>query len=316
MKVEFEQLAEVRERLYELMRVQSKRDQIMKRIREQEALIVKLEVELDMEQKDVERLTKMSLANLFHTILRSKTEQLEVERQQALAATLKLQEAQQTLADLKQQQLEMGEQLAQAANVQAEYDRLMKAKEDWLRSCPITSLELEEMEQQISDKRLLLKELQEALSAGRGVLSLLTDASNSLQKAENWGNWDLWANGGLISTHMKHSHVDDARRFIHSANRQLQDFHKELADLQRTANIQVDISGMLKMADYWFDGLITDWIVQGKIKNAQEQTLEALHQIRSIVNTLETDYRATESELSMLKNNRITWIEASNRAVN
>jgi len=312
MEANFDRIVEIKERLHERSRLESRRDTLTKRIREQEGLIVQLEVKLDMEQQDVEKLTKMSLTNLFHTILRSKDEQLELERQQALAAALKLQEAQQTLAELKEELFENGTKLAGLSHVEAEYNQLMQAKEQWLREWPQAAIMLEQMEQQISEKGLLLKELREALSAGKGVLSHLTDASNSLQKAEGWGNWDMWANGGLISTHIKHGHIDDARSFIHSANRQLEVFQKELADLKQSTNVHIDISGMLKMADYWFDGLIADWIVQGKINDAQQQTLDALHQVREIVSRLEVNYRAEENGLAMLKEKRKLWIEEAN----
>lgn len=140
-------------------------------------------------------------------------------------------------------------------------------------------------------------------------MSHLSDASNSLEKAENWGNWDMWVNGGLISTHIKHEHIDDARSYIHNANRQLEVFHKELADLKQSIDVQVDISGILKMADYWFDGLIADWIVQGRINDAQQQTSNALHQVRLVVNTLEASRRAEENELTMMHEKRKLWIE-------
>lgn len=313
-ELDFEQMAELRERKHELTRAESRRESLLKRIREQEALIVKLEVELEMEQADVEKLTSMSLTNLFHTILRSKNEQLEMERQQVLAATLKLQEAQQSLQELKEELVEVGHLLYELSNAHEAYNQLMLKKEAALRNSPHAAHELEEMEDQISDKSLLLKEIGEALSAGRGVVSSLTYASESLEKAENWGNWDMWANGGLISTHIKHGHVDDARTSIHNANRQLRQFQKELADLQRSTDIQIDISGTLKMADYWFDGLITDWIVQGRIKNAQDQTLDGLHKVRMVVNALEADYRKAEGELFALKAKRMAWIEDAKQA--
>lgn len=308
-EMDFSELMRVRELKHELTRVESKRTELLARIRKQEALIVKLEVELEMEEQDVEKLTRMSLTNLFHTILRSKREQLELERQQALAAALRLQEAKTSLAELQQELVEVGRKLAELSGVDREYEQLMSRKEAALREMPQTAGQLQEMDEEISTKSLLRKEIGEALSAGKGVMSLLTDASDSLQKAENWGNWDMWANGGMISTHIKHGHVDDAKNFIHHANRQLQDFHKELADLKQSVDVQVDISGTLKMADYWFDGLITDWIVQGRINNAQEQTLEALHQVRMVVNALEADFHAVNNELSLLEGRRVRWIE-------
>jgi len=308
-QLDFENISRLRERKHTLTRAEGKRAELLRQIRAQEALIVKLEVELETEQQDVEKLTRMSLANLFHTILRSKQEQLELERQQALAVALRLQEAKKTLEELQQELIVVGEQLAELADAHAQYDEAMKQKEAALRHSPQAVHELEEMEQQISLQSLLLKEIGEALSAGKGVMGLLTDASNSLQRAENWGNWDMWANGGLISTHIKHSYVDEARNFIHHANRQLQLFQKELADLKQSADIHIDISETLKMADYWFDGLITDWLVQGKIMNAQEKTLDALHQIRIVVKALEADYASAERQLQQLQSNRLSWIE-------
>lgn len=313
-ELDFERLTEVKERMHELTKVERKLEYLRKRIREQEASIVKLEVELEMEQEDVEKLTKLSLMNLFHTILRSKAEQLELERQQELIAALKLQETKQSLKELKEELVEVGQQLVDLSNVHSDYNQLMLKKEAALRNSPHAVDELEEMEEHISNKSLLLKEIREALSAGKGVLSSLTYASDHLEKAENWGNWDMWANGGLISTHIKHGHVDDARASIHSANRQLQDFHKELADLQKSTDIRIDISGTLKLADYWFDGLITDWLVQGRIKDGQEQVLEALHKLRMVVNTLQTDHSAAERELSELKAKRMTWIEETQQS--
>jgi len=308
-ELDFEQIAGLRERKHELTRAESRRESLLKHIREQEATIVKLEVELEMEQEDVDKLTKMSLTNLFHTILRSKDEQLEMERQQVLAATLKLQEAKHNLQKSKEELLEVGYQIHEFSNAIEAYNEMMKRKEAALRNSPRVAHELEVMEEQISDKSLLLKEIGEALSAGRGVMSSLTYASASLEKAENWGNWDMWANGGLISTHIKHGHVDDAKTSIHNANRQLRQFQKELADLQKSTDIHVDISGTLKMADYWFDGFITDWIVQGRIKNAQEQTLDGLHKVRMVVKALETDNNKAEGELAALKAKRMAWIE-------
>lgn len=306
---EFERFTEIKQRMQELAKAERKQEELHKHIREQEALIVRLEVELKMEHEDVERLTKLSLTNLFHTILRSKEEQLELERQQELIATVKLQGAKQSLTEFKGELFINGQRLTELSTAHLDYKQLMLKKEAALRNSPYAAHELEEMEAVISDKSWMLKEIEEALSAGRGVISSLTYASEQLGKAENWGNWDMWANGGLISTHIKHGHIDDARTSIHNANRQLQHFHKELADLKKSIDIQIDISGTLKMADYWFDGLITDWIVQGRIKEAQEHVLEALHNLRMVVNTLEADHREAERELSDAKSHRITWIE-------
>jgi len=306
-----DRLTELKERKYQLNRAERRREELQKRLKEQERLIVKLEVELESEQADVEQLTRMSLANLFRTILRNKEEQLEMERQQVLAAALKLQEAKQALEETKEELAKVGSELSEFRDAEYEYNRLMIEKEAALRDSWEYASQLLELDTQITDKGLFVKEVQEAWTAGRRVLASLTAGSASLEKAENWGKWDMWANGGLISTHIKHNHVDDARQAIHDANRLLRDFRDELADLKRTVNINVDISDTLKLADYWFDGLITDWIVQGRINNAQEKTLEAIHQVRMVVRELEQSHAAAERELQALKTQRAAWIEGT-----
>jgi hypothetical protein len=82
--------------------------------------------------------------------------------------------------------------------------------------------------------------------------------------------------------------------------------------LKRTVSIEIEIGDLLKMADYWFDGLITDWIVQGRIRNAHDQVLNAIHQVRTIVNQLQAEHASAESALAGLKTKRTTGIEQMN----
>ncbi|MDR6551220.1 hypothetical protein [Paenibacillus qinlingensis] len=306
------QLREAKDRMFHLHKAERKRTDLLTRVYEQERLILRLELQLESEQKDVEQLTRLSLANLFHTILRSKSEQLELERQEALAAALQLEAAKQQLRDAQQSLIQVGDDLANFQRAEDDYKRLLAAKESTILNTPSLSRELESMDDEIDDQKLLVKELQEALTVGKLVLASLTDASNSLEKAENWGKWDLWGGGGMISTHAKHSHVDDAKRFIHQANHQLLNFRDELTDLNRSFHISIDISDTLKMADYWFDGLIADWIVQGRIQNSQSQTLSSLNKIRPLVAQLQKEHSSAEATLSGLISRRIQWIEESN----
>ncbi|WP_409342043.1 hypothetical protein [Paenibacillus sp. MBLB4367] len=301
-------LTEAKERKYRLHKAERRREELQKRLHEQERLVARLEVQLEMEQEDVDKLTRMSLTNLFHTILRSKEEQLEMERQQALAAAMKLQEAKGQLDEIDAELKRLGDDLAKYGGAEREYDKLMAEKESALRNLPEAAKTLSEMEEQLADQTVLVKEISEAWTAGKRVLASLTVASESLDKAENWGKWDMLG-GGAISTHLKHNNVDDAKQYIYQANHLMRGFKEELTDLKRSIHIDIDISELLKMADYWFDGLITDWIVQGRIRNSQEQVLGAIHQVRTVVNQLQTEHSAAESALAGMRTKRTAWIE-------
>ena len=305
----FDRLAEARERMQRLDKAQRRQEQLRGRLRENEKRIFELELQLESEQADVDNLTRMSLANLFHTLLRSKEEQLEQERQQALAAALKLQEAKQAQEQLQADIFRLGDELADCRDAEREYKQLLAEKEANLRNSPSSGAELAEMETQIADQSMLAKELEEALTAGRRVLTSLEDASHSLEKAEGWGNWDLWGGGGLVSTHMKHEHVDAAKVSMNNANHLMRNFRDELADLERTVDVGIDISGMLKFGDYSFDGLITDWIVQKRIQEAQNQTLRAASEVRAVVSKLQSEFAIADSVLKGSRSKRIAWIE-------
>lgn len=304
-----DRLMEAKERKFQLEKIIRKREELQRRLREQERMYIELEIQVESEQTDVDELTRMSLTNLFHTILRSKEEQLELERQQVLAALLKLQEAKRTQEIIKTEIIQIGEEFTTLQNAEHDYNRLMVEKESALRNSTAASLELAEIEVQITDQTIIVKEIHEAWTAGKRVLTSLEDASSSLEKAENWGKWDLWGGGGVISTHLKHDHVDDAKQFIHNANYLMQNFHSELDDLKRTVHVEIDISGMLKGADYWFDGLITDWVVQGRIKDAQDQTLNAIQKVRDVTSQLQSEHSSAESRLRGLRTMRVAWIE-------
>lgn len=304
-----ERLMEAKERKFKLNKAERTREELLKRRSEQERLIVKLELKLESEQADVEQLTRMTLTNLFHTIFRSKEEQLEMERQQAFEAALRLQEAEEELESINGDLAQVGEDLANYGNAEREYAQLFKEKEALLQQSPAESVELAAMEDRIMDKAVQVKELGEAWTAGKRVLSSLEIASESLEKAENWGKWDMWGGGGMISTHIKHEHVDSAKTYIRDANHLMRNFRDELADLQRSVDIQIDIGGVLKMADYWFDGFFVDWAVQGRIQSAQNKVLDAIHEVRTIVKQLGAEHAAADAALAKLQSERVAWIE-------
>ncbi|WP_219835521.1 hypothetical protein [Paenibacillus sp. R14(2021)] len=306
---QFDRLVEAKERKHQLHKAQRRQELLRARVNEQEMAIIKLEVQLDAEQADVDKLTGMSVTNLFHTLLRSKQEQLETERQQVLAAALQLQEAKQGLIRLKEDIRLAGDEIASCMNAEQEYVRLLGEKEAALRSLPEMAQELAGMEDGIAEGSVLSRELREAVTAGTGVLSALDEALQSLNKASSWGNWDLWGGGGLISTHLKHGHMDDAKQAISEAIYRMRSFRDELEDLKQSVDIQIDISSLLKFGDYWFDGLITDWIVQKRVNEAQERAQDARTEVSRYVRKLQSELTNAESGLEGQKSRRVAWIE-------
>ena len=63
-------------------------------------------------------------------------------------------------------------------------------------------------------------------------------------------------------------------------------FQRELRDVQVPLDLRMDISSFLTFADFFFDGLVTDYLVQRKINDAREQVDDAIMRVRVILGEL------------------------------
>ena len=131
------------------------------------------------------------------------------------------------------------------------------------------------------------KEIQEAIISGERALNSLKNAQEKLNSARNWGIFDMLG-GGFITDLIKHSKMSDASSYMEDAKRDLLVFQRELRDVQGHVELKVDISGFLTFADFFFDGIIADYLVQSKIAEARSQVEQAI----SIVEQLLADLRA------------------------
>lgn len=130
------------------------------------------------------------------------------------------------------------------------------------------------------------KELLEAIEAGRDALSSLKTAQNQLQLARNWGIVDIFG-GGFFTNMMKYSKIDSASNAIEDAKQKLFIFQGELKDVSLPVDLRMEIGDFLTFADFFFDGFVTDYIVQSKIAEAKEQVLEAIEYVKRILYGLE-----------------------------
>lgn len=241
---------------------------------------------LEQEEADVDRLEDMGLAYVFHTILGDRAEKLAKERREALAAHLRHQQAAQEEADVSARLEETRTRWAALAGAEGRYQAALKEKQELLKELPgPTAQRMEELEQTMAKAESQLREIGEAEQAARAVLDCLDGAADSLDSAEDWGVWDMLG-GGMISTVIKHDHIDDARDQVSQAQLALSRLRTELADVEMVEGPVVSIGEFATFADYFFDGLIADWVVQDGIHDAQESVNQTTAQVRGILNRL------------------------------
>ena len=129
------------------------------------------------------------------------------------------------------------------------------------------------------------KEKQEAIDSGNKALRSLRKAQENLSSAKNWGIFDMLG-GGFISTMVKHSKVDQAKENMEQAKYDLRSFSKELNDVNIACNLNIETGDFLSFADWFFDGLIVDWMMQDRINQASQQVEEAIRRVEDILRQL------------------------------
>lgn len=129
---------------------------------------------------------------------------------------------------------------------------------------------------------MMRKEVKEAIAAGTRALGSLRSAQEYLNSARKWGVVDM-VGGGLFSTLVKHSKMDDAAEYLEKARVDLKRFQKELRDVNVMMDLRMEINSFLSFADIVFDGLIADYLVQTKINEAREQVEEAIDRVESLL---------------------------------
>lgn len=111
------------------------------------------------------------------------------------------------------------------------------------------------------------REVHEAVQAGEAALASIQRAREKLESAKNWGIFDIFG-GGMISSMVKHSRMDDASGYMEEAKRKLTAFERELKDISISAELSVEMGNFLRFMDTFMDNIFVDFVVQSRINEA------------------------------------------------
>ncbi|WP_088105326.1 hypothetical protein [Halalkalibacter urbisdiaboli] len=301
------------ENIKDRKRQKAKWEMHLNRIEEQLVIeqnkLSKLSEQLKRESADVQRLEGLSFTNLFYSVVGKKLEKMEKEQQELLTAQLKYDEARETVNDLREETETIRQELHTLGQPEQEYKQFLKEKS---KAIADVNTELSEklavLFDQESELSIQLNEYQEAISAGKKAIHSIEEAIASLGSAKDWSTWDMFG-GGVLSTAIKHSRIDDAKGHIHTAQRDLRHFQEELRDINQFTNFNIDIGQFLSFADYFFDGFIVDWMVHGKIKDSLERIEQMGQDVKQLLHTLEHQKQQIEHEKEKVQVLRINEIE-------
>lgn len=256
------------------------------------------------EQDDVDKLEKGGVHAFLLTLIGHKEERLDKERREALAAKLQYDQARSDLEYLENKLNGLIRERDGLRDAPEQLEALWTEKAELVKAMGgQTGARLVELDRQLSGVTHQQKEVQEALSAGKNAKRLLGQVQDDLDSARSWGTWDMLG-GGLIATMAKYDRLDSAQSSIRAAQRALSDFRTELADVSQLQVPSIQIGEFATFADYFFDGIFSDWYVQSSIKKAQEGVSEVRMKLTAALRDLEAASQDLNDQQASLKRER------------
>lgn len=260
-------------------------------LKKEEARAESLQNKLTREWKDAGRLESKTLEALFYSILGTKEQYLEKERQQFLVARLNFEACMAQLENIRRDLRKTQLHLDELSRSEQEYHEALKAKEAALMFLSEDgSIQLKRNFEEVCRTQEESKQIIEAIAAGEMVIRELDPMLEALMSARDWGTLDMFG-GGLLVTAAKHSKVDEAREHMYRVQHSLYYFNHELADLKQ-GDFVIRFDRFTTFADYFFDGLLMDWVVQNGINRSLSNTRELYRLVHQTVGDLKARHEA------------------------
>jgi hypothetical protein len=226
---------------------------------------------LEKEEKEFNNINESSISSIFYSLIGKKEEKLEKERREFLLAKLNFENSQEEIDLINQRKIEISYKIDVIKGINNEYEKLIKDKEQFLISLNNSrSKEIQLVKDKICNVDIQTREIKQAIQASIPVLDKLEKIYSKLNSAENWGAFDLLGSG-LLATAVKHSKIDDAKSLVSKTQFDIDNLINELNDVDTDYNIKntINIEGFYTFSDFFFDGLIFDFIVQQKISKSK-----------------------------------------------
>ena len=298
-------IREFLEKFEKLVIIGSHLETIEDKLKEAYAQLEILDRKLDDELKDIQRIESIGVRSVFHKVLGNQEEQIEKERQEYLEASLKYQEYKKSVDLLEYEKGLLEKKISQKPLIEKELNRLKseREKEILLSRNPELRGKLSDLIKRHDLFILLLKDIHEALEEGEKSQKMLSIVLSYLKKARDWGRWEKKSKRRGMN--VKNRAIDQAMKNLSKAQLQLNLFDRELKDLGKSnLNLKINSSHFDKFTDFFFDNLISDWIVQQKIKSTIASVESVDDHVKRICMSLLNEDKECKSEIEKLENER------------
>jgi hypothetical protein len=254
-------------------------------------------------QRDVRRLEGLSLTRLLVSLRAERDDALARERAQAAAAQYRVAEAETRLDAAREELRAAWARHKQLTTAPEEYAQALDAKErHLLGTTDPRARRLRMLAQEHGRLTAERRELDEAEQAAQAAWNALGAAEDAMGSASRWSTYDTFFGGGIFSSAVKHSYLDEAAEAASEADRCLALLRIKLADapgMQLTA-AHIAVHGLTRFVDIWLDNVLTDLAIRDRIAQTRRNVTDAQEMVRRIRDRLEQRTAKTQADIDAI----------------
>ena len=306
--------AEVKKKEKYIHRLELLSEQIL----QQELLLSELAQQKDKELEDVKELEKGSLRNFFTFFLGNKEDLLEIEKQEFLWAELNYLACKRRIKGLRKDKEAINEEITKFHLSNNYLDELLLRKQRRINKSVKEFEKYKSLNDRVLLREHMIREIHEAQDAGTNLLTQISELKvqlTKIQKEETWGALDYktaqkYHGKGSYSSYEKKQFGKVSQEIIYEIDRHILKFKAELEDIH--SNFELDYTRHLIILEeflpIFYDNLITDWVVQREIINAQRSTNILFNRVERILLMLEHEHQTVNNEIDFYRMKRRDYL--------
>ncbi len=280
--------------------------ELEKELDEKKRILSRCREQLNKENLDLEKMEKVSLTSMLNYLKGKYDEVLEKERLEAIEAKLQYDAAFYEYHLVSERIASLETKIEDSEVLQLAFEKLLKEKETELLD---TDHQLLGILKALGIIQAEVKEIDEAIVAGEGLIKDLQKVESALKSAKNWGVFDMLG-GDFIADVGKHMKINQAQKHMGQAKFTLQHFSREMADVGNAEQMNIDISGLMTAADFLFDNIFVDFMVQNKIAVSLNSIQATLRQVHRALEGLDITKNEAVSTMQKMEKSREEFLES------
>lgn len=261
--------------------------------------------QIDHELANLEKLEGLSTRSIFYKVLGSKEEQIEKERQEYLELSLKQDGLVNSMKILDYEIKLLESKLAGQSGLKSQLEQLkIKREKEILETDPVLKAQLIDLNEKLEANIRLKKELQEAIEVGVNCVNTSSRILQELQGVTNSGSWGHPPRNRQQTRYARRDSIDRARSLSAQLRHDLHLFEKELQDVGKNVNVRWDEKNMNNFTEFFFDNLITDWILKQQLTQTIGAVSQTLAELNEHLRTLKERIEKCNTDIAGFKQKR------------